>query len=74
MKVNGKNKYLLEDLGKVIEAASRLSKKNKDTQLIENNINEKVVQSNLLVKNVEFEVQNESGPSDIENKMLRIVG
>ena len=61
-------KDLLEDLGKVIEAASRLSQKNKEIQLCENNINEKVIQSNLVVKNVEFEVQKESGPPDIENK------
>ena len=61
-------KDFLEDLGKVIEAASRLSKKNKKIQLFENNINKKVVQSNVVMKNVEFEVQNESGPQDIENK------
>ena len=60
-------KDLLEDLGKVIEAASRLSKKNKEIQSCENNINEKVVQSNLVVNNSEFEVQNKSGSPDIEN-------
>ena len=53
-------KDLLEDLGKVIEAASRLSEKNKEQQLVKNNITKMVAENNKKKDSMENVVQNES--------------
>ena len=52
-------KDLLEDLGKVIEAASRLSEK------------QKVVESSPIKESIEREVQNDSGSPHIENTNVK---
>ena len=59
-------KDLLEDLGKVIEAASRLSERNKEQ--VENNIIEMVVEPNTVKESMESEVETESGSPHIQNK------
>ena len=53
-------KDLLEDLGKVIEAASRLSEKNKEQQLVNNNINKTVAENSKKEDSMENVMQGES--------------
>ena len=53
-------KDLLEDLGKLIEAASRLSEKNKEQQLVNNNINKIVAENNKKEDSMENVMQGES--------------
>ena len=64
-------KDLLEDLGKVIEAAHRLSERKKGEQLVENNINEKFVEPNMVKDVMECESKAESWSTHIENTTIK---
>ena len=60
-------KDLLEDLGKMIEAANRLSEKSKVQPIINDNINEKVAKSKTIKESTEREINTESGSPPIQN-------